>query len=276
MAGPARPLICCGTEREARAAPSPRVHVTPHGDVMVVRLLGRLDPADSIHARQRLLKCLADVPSVVLVDASGLWARPGMLESLLCDLARQNELWPRVRIVATGIRRPSSEPGRGIGCRPLLDIAPSVLDAFNWLRRPTARTRRRTPLAARTVSAPRARSLVRGQCQEWGAGHLAPPAELVATELVTNAVRHVGYGIRLAVETDGDCVAIEVRDPDPEPPRFLHSGVLAESGRGLDVLSSAVNTWGCLPTRPGGKVVWAAWALSEGYAQACARRNQEN
>lgn len=272
MGGPARPLVCCGAEPAPWPAPPPRVQLASHGDVMVVRLLGTLEGSGTAHARHRLLKCLADVPSVLVVDVSALRVRRGVLERLLVEVAQQNELWPRVPMVATGTTRGRADLESEIGSQPLLDVAPSAVDALRHLPRPPARTRHTARLPARTMAAPRARSMVGVQCQQWGADHLAESAELVTSELVTSAVCHVGFGIRLTVETDGDCMAVEVRDPDPAPPKLVDAGPLDDQRHALDVLCSTVNTWGCLPTRPGGKVVWATWALSEGYAEACAQR----
>lgn len=273
MSDSVQPLVRCGPEPDASSTPTPRMQVASRGHAMVIRLIGRLEDAGTARVQHRLLKCLADVPSVVLVDAWALRSHRGVLERLLADVTEQNELWPRVPMVVIGSRHgPSDVPG-DLADRPLLCFAPSVVHAMTHLPRPS-RTRHTTPLAATTVSAPRARALVSLQCRDWGADHLAGSAELVASELVTNAICHVGYGIRLSVETDGDCVAVEVRDPDPEPPELTDPDALDERGRGLDILCSTASSWGCLPTRTGGKVVWAAWALSEGYAQACADHHQ--
>jgi anti-sigma regulatory factor (Ser/Thr protein kinase) len=70
-------------------------------------------------------------------------------------------------------------------------------------------------------------------------------AELIATELVANAVRHAGTPIELRVEGSAGQLRIEVSDeatgaaPRPAPPVPM-----AESGRGLQILSALSSSWG--------------------------------
>jgi len=108
-----------------------------------------------------------------------------------------------------------------------------------------------SPAAARE-----ARSLVREKLAEWGLGELSFTAELAATELVTNAVRHGGGEILLRlVRTDR--IVCEVFDSSDARPRMRppEDNATAESGRGLQVVSRLARRWGVRPT-PTGKSVW--------------------
>lgn len=84
-------------------------------------------------------------------------------------------------------------------------------------------------------------------------------AELLVTEAVANAVEHAaGTGLRivLAVAEPGSLFcAVHDEDPRPPAPPVTAPGPLAESGRGLALISALSAAWGVLPD-PGGKWVW--------------------
>ncbi len=81
-------------------------------------------------------------------------------------------------------------------------------------------------------------------------------AELLASELVTNALVHTDRGpIRMAIEVDGGVVRVEVRDADPRPPELADPAPEDEHGRGLALVEALSERWG-VDRRPDGKVVW--------------------
>jgi anti-sigma regulatory factor (Ser/Thr protein kinase) len=101
----------------------------------------------------------------------------------------------------------------------------------------------------------RARAAVREQLHGWGLARLADPAELMVSELVTNAVRHShGRPVELRL-VRGDTLLCEVEDDDHELPTLLSAGPTDESGRGLRVVSALAREWGTTRT-PAGKTVW--------------------
>jgi anti-sigma regulatory factor (Ser/Thr protein kinase) len=82
-------------------------------------------------------------------------------------------------------------------------------------------------------------------------------AELVASELVTNAVRHGSPPLRMTVLTVGRGVRIEVRDASPLPPAtLLTSPPTAEGGRGLGIVGALSSRWGHYQEGTG-KCVWS-------------------
>lgn len=104
-------------------------------------------------------------------------------------------------------------------------------------------------------AAGQARAAVREQLGKWGLEDLADTTELVASELVSNAVR---YG-----EAPGELrllryerLTVEVSDFGPDLPQIQHSDVSDESGRGLQLINMLCRRWGSCRT-PDGKVVWA-------------------
>ncbi|WP_067071142.1 ATP-binding protein [Carbonactinospora thermoautotrophica] len=86
-------------------------------------------------------------------------------------------------------------------------------------------------------------------------------AQLVATELFTNAVRHArhhGHPITVVLGPREDALRIEVHDPDPTPPvPRLNPDPEATSGHGLLLVASLARRWGTTPTPDGGKTVFA-------------------
>ncbi|MEU6064392.1 SpoIIE family protein phosphatase [Streptomyces sp. NPDC047082] len=110
-------------------------------------------------------------------------------------------------------------------------------------------------LALDPAEAGRARAVVREQLYEWGLARLADNAELMAGELVTNAVRHArSRHVQLRL-VRGDTLLCEVEDDDHTLPTLLSAGPDAESGRGLRVVSTLAREWGTSRTGAG-KTVW--------------------
>jgi serine phosphatase RsbU (regulator of sigma subunit)/anti-sigma regulatory factor (Ser/Thr protein kinase) len=114
-------------------------------------------------------------------------------------------------------------------------------------------------LASELTSARRARLLVRRRLRRWGLTELIPTTELLASELVTNAVRYAHGAIALRLVREGGLV-IEVQDDSAALPRLRHATDEDERGRGLQVVSQLAEHWGARRT-PAGKVVWCELPL---------------
>ncbi|WP_326810356.1 SpoIIE family protein phosphatase [Streptomyces scopuliridis] len=107
----------------------------------------------------------------------------------------------------------------------------------------------------------RARRLVRGQLLDWELPAAVETAQLMVSELVTNAVKHARsrrVGLRL-VRTDA--LLCEVIDDEPAPAALLNAGRDDEFGRGLRVVSTLAREWGS-SSSAGGKTVWFEQALA--------------
>ncbi|MCZ4604711.1 SpoIIE family protein phosphatase [Streptomyces sp. Lzd4kr] len=101
----------------------------------------------------------------------------------------------------------------------------------------------------------RARDVVREQLHDWGLARLADTAELLVSELVTNAVRHShGRPVELRL-VRGDTLLCEVDDDDHDLPTLLSAGPFDDAGRGLRVVSMLAREWGTSRTSAG-KTVW--------------------
>ena len=101
----------------------------------------------------------------------------------------------------------------------------------------------------------RARAAVREQLHGWRLPGLADSAELMVSELVTNAVQH-SHARPLALRlVRGDTLLCEVEDDDHELPTLLNARPTDEAGRGLRVVSTLAREWGTSRTASG-KTVW--------------------
>ena len=101
----------------------------------------------------------------------------------------------------------------------------------------------------------RARAVVREQLHDWGLARLVNSAELMVSELVTNAVRHShSRPVELRL-VRGDTLLCEVDDDDHDLPTLLNAGPGDDVGRGLRVVSTLAREWGTSRTSAG-KTVW--------------------
>ncbi|MDX2702589.1 ATP-binding protein [Streptomyces sp. PA03-6a] len=104
------------------------------------------------------------------------------------------------------------------------------------------------------------RRLLREALRSWGVPDLADTAELLTTELVTNALRHTDRGAVLTVTLlpGGDHrLRVEVRDFTTRHPRLRAPSDRRTSGRGLLLVQSLADAWGVRPDGDGtGKIVW--------------------
>lgn len=92
---------------------------------------------------------------------------------------------------------------------------------------------------------------------------LLPPdvvadAELVTTELVTNAQLHGAGPITVRASWAEPCVLVEVQDSGRDLPVLPVQSTEAMTGRGLTLVAALSSAWGVRPVPDGpGKVVWA-------------------
>ena len=111
-------------------------------------------------------------------------------------------------------------------------------------------------LARDLFSAGAARELVNRLCETWGIPAVGADAQVVATELVENAVRHAGTGCELVVGLDGDGLTVAVSDGVREIPEVRHPSAQEVGGRGLVLVENMCREWGFEITDTG-KRVWA-------------------
>ena len=131
------------------------------------------------------------------------------------------------------------------------------------------------PITARTADVPAgsvraARDFTIATLHRWGVTERNDDIALVVSELLTNALRHGvpdtatprrRWPVRLGLVQPGRYVLCAVADPGPGLPVLREPDYLAESGRGLHVISALSDTWGATTPTDAGKVVWALFAV---------------
>jgi len=121
-------------------------------------------------------------------------------------------------------------------------------------------------LAALPTAPGCARGHVRSVALEWGLPDLADTAELLASELMTNAVQAserlriradlaVVPVVRLWLISDKSSLVIHVWDGNDVMPVRRNPAIDEESGRGLMLVESLGSDWGAY-RKAAGKVVW--------------------
>ncbi|WP_336320071.1 SpoIIE family protein phosphatase [Streptomyces lavendofoliae] len=109
-----------------------------------------------------------------------------------------------------------------------------------------------------------ARHMIRAAVRAWGAGDRADEIELVADELITNALLHTDGGaivtLRMLAGPERR-LRVEVEDRSSALPRRREAGLSGASGRGLLLVDRLTDVWG-VDSRGSGKCVWCEFALS--------------
>ncbi|GAA2291605.1 hypothetical protein GCM10010402_57560 [Actinomadura luteofluorescens] len=138
----------------------------------------------------------------------------------------------------------------------------------------------RTPGAARRA--------VRDALDGWGvAADDAETAELLMSEVVTNAVRHVrdelraGEAVKVRVRVMDGLLRVDVTDPEPGLPRVVAASDTDEGHRGMAIVAASADRWGWHPGPGGGKTVWWVQVLEgrgsavPGRTPSAAARNEQ-
>ena len=101
----------------------------------------------------------------------------------------------------------------------------------------------------------KARELVSAALAAWYMDDLVDVAELLTSDLVSNAVVHAGTAFRVAVEAAPPVARVEVHDAAPALPVVDSPPPDSEHGRGLFLVETLAAQWGTRVVE-GGKVVW--------------------
>ena len=141
-------------------------------------------------------------------------------------------------------------------------------------------------LPAMTSSVTTARRHTRTLLEEWGLLVVVDDAEVVVSEMVTNAIKATNLlpgsascpdqcdrleVVCLCLCLDGGDLVIEVWDPRYEAPKRRDVDLYDEGGRGLWLIGALSGDWGVRWPPTGGKTVWARLSRRDGrqVAGAC-------
>jgi anti-sigma regulatory factor (Ser/Thr protein kinase) len=130
----------------------------------------------------------------------------------------------------------------------------------------TTRRARTLTLPALPAAAPCARTFVRHTLHRWHLAGLTDTAQLLTSELVTNAVQATGtttdippWSTPVLIQvrlTLADTLIVGVWDRDHTPPAPRAPDPDAEGGRGLSLIEHLSTRWGHHHPATGGKVIW--------------------
>src|SRR5262245_5331694 len=98
-------------------------------------------------------------------------------------------------------------------------------------------------LPAEPASVGAARGLVRRRCSGLSS-NILDAAELLTSELVTNAIVHAGSAITVKVVRSATLLRISVADSGPGEPTLNASQSDVEGGRGLSIVRDLSSSWG--------------------------------
>jgi anti-anti-sigma regulatory factor len=222
-----------------------------------------LDALNAPDLRAVLLECVAEQPSAVVIDASDLEVDDDVALTVVSGVARQCEEWPGTRVALAGGSPDLDKAAERMGIARDLLVCPDTETALAQLNRVPHPPIRRERIEPDRNAPGVARFAVAEFCHGLGVpDHDA--AQLVASELVTNAVVHAGTSIDLTLRFIAPLLHIAVRDRAGGVPHI--AGIVdesSESGRGLVLVDALAARWGSfVPHR--GKIVWAAVRVRPG------------
>ncbi|MEV7416975.1 SpoIIE family protein phosphatase [Streptomyces sp. NPDC089919] len=233
----------------ARAGHLPPLVVAPDGTAEIVELpagpplgLGGM-PFDSAELT------LAEGSQLVLYT-------DGLIER------RSRDIGDGLELLRTALGHPGREPEES--CRAVLDtVLPDKPDDDVALL--VARTRTLGPDRVAEWEVPDELSAVGEirndavrRLEAWGLPELVFPAELILSELITNALRYGSAPVRVRLLNDQG-LTCEVWDGSSTAPHLRYAATTDEGGRGLFLVARMSSRWGTRYTREG-KVIWALLA----------------
>jgi len=224
-----------------------------------LRLDGVLDLASAPLARTAALKCVAEHPHAVVVDVDAVTVRS---LSPLVVFATVSRLLFDDGVAMLVVAKPDTPIGDSVrrALSGRVAIFPTRQDAVTatYGVPPTPhRVHHHLPMSSTSPAV--ARALARYACEAWDIGNVTDSAQVVISELVSNAVLHAQTDLDVTIILRASHLVIQVRDRSshcPPRPAGDRSTSGAEHGRGLPLIERLTSAWGCNPA-PHGKTVWA-------------------
>ncbi|MEU4563171.1 ATP-binding protein [Actinoplanes sp. NPDC023936] len=227
--------------------------------ITTVRVTGELNQASSPAIRSVIGTAVAECPTVVIVDLAQL-SHDGVNRLSLFPTLAHNALntWGVPVLLCVddpALRRDFAAYRTFVALYEHQSEAQLVARAYV-----PRRMRQSFPPVPASVGG--ARGLLGEACTGWGLDQLRDTAQLISSELATNAVTHAGTAFDLLTAYTGRYLRISVQDGDSRLPRITEQPpptstiMLPGSGRGLRIVAAVATHWGATAT-DGGKTVWA-------------------
>ena len=241
-------------------------HSTRDG-CLVVTLTGQITVATAPQIQRALLKDLAEGPLAIICDLEGVDSLDPVCATIFATVANHPaSRWPATSLLLCAAQPAVAEVLGAVRIRHFLPLYDTLQEALDAAADRPGYLRDELRLAPTRTAAAAARRFVRETLQPWRLtppdGELSDQAQLLADELVTNAVIHAQTDIRLGLELGGELLHIAVRDLDRRLPRLLPDDPQAQGGRGLRLVEWLAAAWGAQPHPEGGKVVWCTLQTS--------------
>ena len=225
--------------------------------VVTLRPRGVLDAYVAPDLRAALLEAVAEQRDGVIVDVSDLTVTDDVGLAVVATVAQQNRHWPGVGLVLAGGSPEFAAAADRMGITAYVGLCPDRQAALAALAKQPAPARRREGITPDRNAPSAARAAVQDFCAAQGVDGNTEAAQLIASELVTNAVVHAGTPIVLTLRLVSPLLHIAVRDTGPGEVHI--TGLVdeaAESGRGLVLVDALAASWGTF-VPSSGKIVWA-------------------
>jgi hypothetical protein len=223
--------------------------------VVTVGAAGGLSLASSLGLSATLRKHLLD-RGRVLVDIAALRVEWPPSVSVFSTVLAAAGGWPVARMVLFGASPETGALLRSTGSTLAVPLAADRAQALELQGVRPGRVRRTVPLPASPVAAAYGRSLVRQACADWGVADPGQRVEVVANELISNAVQHCAGESVLVLSHDRRGLTVAVRDGSAQLPTAADPGEAQDVHLGLRVVQGLSDSWGVLRLRHG-KTVWA-------------------
>ncbi|HET9556026.1 MAG TPA: STAS domain-containing protein [Actinomycetota bacterium] len=233
---------------------------------VIVALTGPINLFTAPQVQRALLKDLADRPHGIVCDLTGVESIDPVCATVFSTVANHpSSDWPATAFLLFGAPPAVAEVLERLASPHSLPIYDTLEDALDRVADRPPYLRDELRLAATATAPAAARRYVRDVLEYW---RLALPddgvidrVELLADELVTNAVLHARTSLRLRLELRGDILHIGVHDDSPRLLRLVASDPDGETGRGLRLVEQLATAWGVSRRSDGGKVVWCTLRL---------------
>jgi anti-anti-sigma factor len=237
----------------------------------VLALRGRLERRAAPRLQRVLRKRLAQQPAAVVCDLSGLSFLDPECAGLFTVAAHHpSSSGPDTPLLLCCAPPAVADALARLGVPRFVPLHASLEDAVRDAGRRPPYLRDELLLAPTPTAPAAARRFVRERWRAWQAlldeegdgnrrkaeAELLDRAELLASELVTNALLHANTDVRVRLALRGERLHLGVHDGGSRLLRLVGGDPDAEAGRGLLLVERLARAWGVYRPPEGGKVVW--------------------
>jgi LuxR family maltose regulon positive regulatory protein len=242
-----------------------RIQQSSRQGCVVLALAGRLDLAAVPQVRRAIFKQLAEQPPAIICDLSRVEGIDPLAAAVFASIRHPALDWPGTALMLCGARPAMADTLQRLGMAARLAMYPSLDQALANLGTRPPWLRETMALEPGAAAGRVGREFVREVCGRWGLPSLADPAALLASELVTLAVRHSGSAMELRVELRGRRLQVAVHDQDPNLLGFLAAKEDTDRGLALLVMDQVATAWG-VRQDTAGKTAWCTLTLPSAQA----------